>query len=147
VNPEASGSPRAEVLSELRGLRARLAHVEGSVVATTDGMVIATDLGASETYGVEPEGLAALSAVNLGLSQRIVDTASHGDLQETIIRGAFGQVVTYAAGDRALLTVLIRSTADLGGLHTVAREVAGRVATILVEGAWESDAATWPSLP
>jgi predicted regulator of Ras-like GTPase activity (Roadblock/LC7/MglB family) len=146
VNPEASGSPRAEVLSELRGLRARLAHVEGSVVATTDGMVIAHDLGASETYGVEPEGVAALSAVNLGLSQRIVDTASHGDLQETIIRGAFGQVVTYAAGERALLTVLIRSTADLGGLHAVAREVAGRVATLLT-GAWESDAATWQRLP
>ena len=101
MNPEASGSPRAEVLSELRGLRARLAHVEGSVVATTEGMVIAHDLGASETYGVEPEGVAALSAVNLGLSQRIVDTASHGDLQETIIRGAFGQVVTARGSTRS----------------------------------------------
>jgi predicted regulator of Ras-like GTPase activity (Roadblock/LC7/MglB family) len=146
VNPEASGSPRAEVLSEIRGLRARLAHVEGSVVATTDGMVIAHDLGASETYGVEPEGVAALSAVNLGLSQRIVDTASHGDLQETIIRGAFGQVITYAAGDRALLTVLIRSTVELGGLHAVAREVAERVGTLL-SGSWQDDAATWQSLP
>jgi predicted regulator of Ras-like GTPase activity (Roadblock/LC7/MglB family) len=146
VNPEASGSPRAEVLSELRGLRSRLAHVEGSIVATTDGMVIAHDLGASETYGVEPEGVAALSAVNLGLSQRIADTASHGDLQETIIRGALGQVVTYAAGDRALLTVLIRSTVELGGLHAVAREVAERVATLL-DGQWQDDAATWHSLP
>ena len=147
MNPEASGSPRAEVLSELRGLRARLPHVEGSVVATTDGMVIAHDLGASETYGVEPEGVAALSAVNLGLSHRIVDTASHGDLQETVIRGAFGQVVTYAAGDRALLTVLIRSPVDLGGQHAVAREVAERVATLLAGDRRDEEESSWPSLP
>jgi predicted regulator of Ras-like GTPase activity (Roadblock/LC7/MglB family) len=121
-----------------------MAHIEGSVVATTDGMVIAHDLGASETYGVEPEGVAALSAVNLGLSQRIADSASHGDLQETVIRGAFGQVVTYAAGDRALLTVLVRSSAELGGLHTAARQVADRVATLLAD-AWEDDAAFWQS--
>jgi uncharacterized protein len=144
VNPEASGSPRAEVLSELRGLRARVDNIEGSVVATTDGMVIAHDLGASETYGVEPEGVAALSAVNLGLSQRIADTASHGDLQETVIRGAFGQVVTYTAGDRALLTILVRSSAELGPLHRHARQVAERVAFLLAD-TWEDDAATWQS--
>ena len=62
----------------------RLGQVEGSIVATTDGLVIAHDLGASETYGVEPDGVAALAAVSLGLSQRIADTASHGDLRETV---------------------------------------------------------------
>jgi predicted regulator of Ras-like GTPase activity (Roadblock/LC7/MglB family) len=132
----------AEVLGELHGLRSRVPQVEGSVVATTDGMVVAHDLGASETYGVEPEGVAALSAVNLGLSQRISDTASHGDLQETVIRGSFGQVVTYAAGDRALLTVLVRSDCDLEKLHTDARGVADRVATLLAD-TWQDDAATW----
>ena len=134
----------AEVLGELHGLRTRVPQVEGSVVATTDGMVIAHDLGASETYGVEPEGVAALSAVNLGLSQRIADTASHGDLQETVIRGSFGHVVTYAAGDRALLTVLVRSSGELGTLRPAAREVADRVG-LLLAGAWEDDAATWQS--
>jgi uncharacterized protein len=142
VNPEASGSPRAEVLAELHGLRARVDNIEGSVVATTDGMVIAHDLGASETYGVEPEGVAALSAVNLGLSQRIADSASHGDLQETVIRAAFGQVVTYAAGDRALLTILVRSSSELGPVHGLARQVAERVAFLLAD-TWEDDAATW----
>lgn len=132
----------AEVLGELHGLRTRIPQVEGSVVATTDGMVIAHDLGASEAYGVEPEGVAALSAVNLGLSQRITDTASHGDLQETVIRGAFGHVITYAAGDRALLTVLVRSECDLETLHKDARRVADRVASLLAD-TWQDDAATW----
>lgn len=146
MNPEGSGNARAEVLAELHGLRGRIDHLEGSVVATTDGLVIAHDLGASETYGVEPEGVAALSAVNLGLSQRIADSASHGPLQETVIRGAFGQVVTYAAGERALLTVIVRSDVDLAALHTDARQVARRVATLLADE-WQDDAATWHSSP
>ena len=54
--------------------------------------------------------------------------------------------MTYAAGDRALLTVLVRSSAELGGLHNEARQVAARVATLLTD-AWEDDAATWHSRP
>ena len=146
MNPEASGSPRAEVLSELRGLRARLSHVEGSVVASTDGMIIAHDLGATETYGVVPEGVAAFAAANLSLSQQIANSASHGDLQETVIRSAYGQVVTYTAGERALLTVLVRATADVGGLRADAREVADRVATLLAIEWEQDDAASWSGL-
>jgi hypothetical protein len=107
-------------------------------------MVIAHDLGATETYGVEPEGVAALSAVNLGLSQRIADTASHGHLQQTVVRGSFGQVITYPAGSRALLTVLVKAGVDADGLHVLARQVADRVAELLTDS-WQDDAATWRS--
>jgi len=142
VNPEGSGDARAEVLAELHDLRGRFGGADGSVVATTDGMVIAHDLGALEPYGVAPENVAALTAVNLGLAHRISDTASHGDLREVVIRGEFGQVATYAAGERALLAILVRSTEDLGPLHVDAREAAERIAGLLA-GAWEDDAATW----
>lgn len=142
MNPEGSMGSYREVLARLQGLRARRPEIEGSIVATTDGMVVAHDLSATETYGIEPEGVAALAAVNLGLSQRIADTASHGDLQETVIRGAFGLVITYAAGDRALLTVLARPTEELVDLHRDARVVAADVAGLLAH-AWQDDAATW----
>ena len=133
-----------EVLTLLQGLRARRSEIEGSIIATTDGMVVAHDLSETETYGIEPEGVAALAAVNLGLSQRISDTASHGVLQETVVRGAFGSVITYAAGERALLTVLTRTGADLEALHVDARGVAAAVAAVLAH-AWQDDAATWRS--
>ena len=119
------------MLAELHNLRIAISDIEGSVVATTDGMVVAHDLAAAQTFGVEPEGVAALAAVNLGLSQRIADTASHGDLRECVIRGAFGQVVTYAVGDRALLTVLVGASNDLSSLHAEARLVVQRVADLL----------------
>lgn len=137
---------RAEVVAELQAMRSAIPHVEGSVVATTDGLVIAHDLGSTETYGIEPEGVAALAAVNLGLSQRIIDSASHGQLRETVVRGAFGQVVTYPAGNRALLTVLVSGTAELVGMHGFARDAAARVAELLND-AWQDDAATWSPSP
>lgn len=131
MTADGSVSTPADVLSELRGLRGRNDHVQGSIVATTDGLVIAHDLADAETFGIEPEGVAALSAVNLGLSQRIADTASHGDVRETVIRGAFGHVITCAAGDRAILSVLVRSNAEILGLSDEAHHVAGRVAGLL----------------
>jgi uncharacterized protein len=148
VNADLSRAPletaRAEILPELRAMRDDIYQIEGSIVATTDGMVIAHDLGATETYGVEPEGVAALSAVNLGLSQRIADTASHGNLQETVVRGSFGQVLTYPAGSRALLTVLVKPDVNVEGLYLLARRVADRVAELLADS-WEDDVASWRS--
>jgi uncharacterized protein len=148
VNADVSRVPldaaRTEVLAELHALRSDIQQIEGSIVATTDGMIIAHDLSGTETYGVEPEGVAALSAVNLGLSQRIADTASHGHLQETVVRGSFGQVATYPAGSRALLTVLMKAGAEADGLHVLARQVADRVAELLSDS-WQDDAATWRS--
>jgi predicted regulator of Ras-like GTPase activity (Roadblock/LC7/MglB family) len=147
VNLEGSGIAQTEVLAELQRLRLELADVDGSVVATTDGLVFAHDLGASETYGVQPEAVAALAAVSLGLSQRVTDTANHGELCNMVIRGTLGQVVTYAAGERALLTIIVRSSGDLGPLHSYAERVVRRLAAILDDNNWQDDAATWNSVP
>jgi predicted regulator of Ras-like GTPase activity (Roadblock/LC7/MglB family) len=107
-------------------------------------MVIVHDLGSSETYGVQPEGVAALAAVSLGLSNRIADTANHGDLRDLVIRGTLGQVVTYPAGERALLTVILSSTGDLATLRPHAERVLRRL-TELLDDNWQDDAATWTS--
>jgi predicted regulator of Ras-like GTPase activity (Roadblock/LC7/MglB family) len=109
----------------------RLVAVQGSVVASTDGMIIAHDLAETNAYGVEPETLAALAAANLGLSQRIADTASHGELRAAVISSAFGHVATYAAGEYALLAVLARAEARVDALHAEAYRVAGRVAALV----------------
>jgi predicted regulator of Ras-like GTPase activity (Roadblock/LC7/MglB family) len=133
VTPDATLTARAAVLDELRRLRGQLDFIDGSIVASTDGLIIAHDLSATEAYGVEPDGVAALSAVNLGLSQRVVDTANHGLLRETVIRGTFGQVITYPAGERALLTVIVGDSADIEALHGPARQSASRVSALLAE--------------
>jgi predicted regulator of Ras-like GTPase activity (Roadblock/LC7/MglB family) len=107
-------------------------------------MVIAHDLGSSESYGVQPEAVAALAAVSMGLSQRISDTANHGELHDLAIRGSLGQVVSYPAGERALLTIIVRNTGDLSPLQVHAARVVRRLIELLDDN-WQDDAATWTS--
>lgn len=143
MNLQGNGVARTEVLAELHRLRRDLADVDGSLVATADGLVIAHDLGESQTYGVQPEGVAALAAVGLGLSQRIADTANHGELRDMVIRGKLGQVVTYAAGERALLTIIVRATGDLAPLHSYVDQLVRRLAELLDDN--HAVATTWQS--
>jgi len=121
-----------EVLTEIRTLRDRVRFVSGSLVSRADGLLVAHD-----THGVQPEGMAALSATTLGLSERIAVEAGHGRFQEALVRGANGYVVTYAAGTYAVLTVLATAEANLGRLHLEARALADRVGSLVdaAEGA------------
>ena len=121
-----------EVLTEIRALRDRVRFVSGSLVSRADGLLIAHD-----THGVQPEGMAALSATTLGLSERIAIEAGHGRFQESLVRGTYGYVVTYAAGVYAVLTVLATAETNLGRLHLEARALADRIGSLVdaAEGA------------
>jgi predicted regulator of Ras-like GTPase activity (Roadblock/LC7/MglB family) len=145
VNVGSDDVAHPDVVNELRNLRDHVEHVEGSIAASTDGMLIGYDLAEAETYGVEPSAVAALAAVNLGLGQRVTDTASYGELQETLIRGAFGTVITFSAGEHALVAVLARRDIDLDRLRVAARPVTDRVAVLVADA---REAATiagfWP---
>jgi predicted regulator of Ras-like GTPase activity (Roadblock/LC7/MglB family) len=137
-----AGPGRTGVLATLQSLREQFEPVQGSIVASTDGIVLAHDLGGAETFGTEPSGVAALCAVNLGLSQRVADTASYGGLRHTVIRGTFGQVITCAAGDRALLTVLVATPDEVVGLADSISRAADDLTALLID-VWDDDAAHW----
>ncbi|HEV7626870.1 MAG TPA: roadblock/LC7 domain-containing protein, partial [Streptomyces sp.] len=113
-------------LAVIRTLRDRVRHVSGCLVASVDGRLIAHD-----THAVEPDGMAALSAAVLGLSQRLVMTVEHDQFAETVTRGTRGYVATYAAGPHAVLTVIAAPEANVGRLHLESRRVAMRIAHLL----------------
>jgi predicted regulator of Ras-like GTPase activity (Roadblock/LC7/MglB family) len=115
----------ASVLAEIRTLRDRVRHVAGSLVASVDGRLVAHD-----THGIEPDGMAALSAAVLGLSQRLIENAGPGQFAETVTRGSRGYVATYAAGPRAVLTVVCGEETNIGRLHLEARRIANRLAEL-----------------
>ncbi|GAA0812715.1 roadblock/LC7 domain-containing protein [Spirilliplanes yamanashiensis] len=114
------------VLSELTRLRQRLPELSGTVLATTDGLVVAHD-----AHGLEPEMLAAMSAAHLGLARRFADAVDHGALQETVVTCAGGYITTYAAGDGALMTVVCDRRANLARVHLEARRTLTRLADTL----------------
>ena len=89
------------VLDELGRLRARLPELSGSVLATTDGMVVAHD-----AHGIEPDSLAALAAAHLALARRFAHAVNHGDLRESVVECDGGYITSYTAGPNALLTLV-----------------------------------------
>ncbi|XTZ18552.1 roadblock/LC7 domain-containing protein [Micromonospora echinospora] len=107
--------------AELRRLRSHRPEVCGAVLAGTDGLLIASDLPATEAAH-----LAALAAASFGLGQRVAQAATRGEFREHVVHTTDGKVVIYPAGRHALLTLVAGPDADPEALHEAARAVARR---------------------
>ncbi|MEU1402043.1 roadblock/LC7 domain-containing protein [Streptomyces sp. NPDC005728] len=114
------------VLDELRRLRTRVPQLTGALAAGVDGLVVAHD-----TPGVDPEGLAALTAAALGVAVRVADATGNGGFRELLVRGEDGYVATYAAGRTAVLTLLAQDRVNVGRLHLEGRRAGARVGEVL----------------
>ncbi|MEV4483560.1 roadblock/LC7 domain-containing protein [Micromonospora coxensis] len=107
--------------TELRGLRRRRPEVTGTVLAGRDGLLISSDLPATDATH-----LAALAAVSYGVGHQVADTVRGGSFRESVVHTSTGCVITYPAGRHALLTLVTEAGTDLEGLHEEARAVAER---------------------
>ncbi|MFM9607649.1 roadblock/LC7 domain-containing protein [Streptomyces niveiscabiei] len=126
----------AEILDELRRLRASVPQLTGALAASVDGLVLAAD-----TPGVEPEGVAALTAAALGVAVRLTDETGQGELRELLVRGVYGYVATYAAGESAVLTLLAQDRVNVGRLHLEGRRTGARIGELTDAAAKENAAA------
>ncbi|MFD4507548.1 roadblock/LC7 domain-containing protein [Streptomyces sp. NPDC058457] len=123
---EPGSSDREAVLDELRRLRTRMPQLTGALAAGVDGLVVAHDCP-----GVDPEGLAALTAAELGVAVRVSDATGKGELRELLVRGDDGYVATYAAGHSAVLTLLAEDRVNVGRLHLEGRRAAARIGEVV----------------
>ncbi|WP_225840178.1 roadblock/LC7 domain-containing protein [Streptomyces sp. NK08204] len=122
VSPQDLGA----VQDELHRLRTRVPQLTGALAAGVDGLVVAHD-----TPGLDPEGLAALTAAALGVSVRVADATGHGGFRELLVRGEQGYVATYAAGRTAVLTLLTQDRVNVGRLHLEGRRAGARIGELL----------------
>ncbi|MGW0364421.1 roadblock/LC7 domain-containing protein [Streptomyces sp. NPDC002990] len=116
----------AEILAELRRLRARVPQLTGALAASADGLVLAQDSAAAEA-----EPVAALTAAALGVAQRLSDSTGQGAFRELLVRGEHGYVATYAAGDAAVLTLTAEPRINVGRLHLEARRSSLRIGELI----------------
>ncbi|WP_256105289.1 roadblock/LC7 domain-containing protein [Streptomyces sp. ODS05-4] len=119
----------AEVLGELRRLRARVPQLTGALAASADGLVLARD--AADADGAEH--VAALTATALGVAQRLTDATGQGGFRELLVQGEHGYVATYAAGGSAVLTLLAEPRINVGRLHLEARRSSARIGALVDE--------------
>ncbi|MFD9336957.1 roadblock/LC7 domain-containing protein [Streptomyces sp. NPDC060028] len=116
----------AEILAELRRLRARVPQLTGALAASADGLVLAQDSAAAEA-----ESVAALTAAALGVAQRLSDSTGQGGFRELLVRGELGYVATYAAGEAAVLTLIAEPRVNVGRLHLEARRSSLRISELI----------------
>ncbi|WP_411102749.1 roadblock/LC7 domain-containing protein [Streptomyces sp. cmx-4-9] len=116
----------AEILAELRRLRARVPQLTGALAASSDGLVLAQDSAATES-----ESVAALTAAALAVAQRLSDSTGQGGFRELLVRGEHGYVATYAAGEAAVLTLIAEPRLNVGRLHLEARRSSLRIAELI----------------
>ena len=111
-----------QVLDELRRLRARVPQLTGALATGVDGRVLAQD-----TPGVDPDGMAALTESAHGAAVKLADATGQGELRELVVRGVYGYVATYAAGDMAVLTLLAQDRVNVGRLLLEGRRAGARI--------------------
>jgi predicted regulator of Ras-like GTPase activity (Roadblock/LC7/MglB family) len=108
--------------TELQQIRTQVAGVRGSLVATSDGLVVAHDIP-----DVEPTQIAALAAATLAVARRATLATECGTFREAVARGSDGYLAVYAA-DSAIVAVIGTSSLNVGMLQYRAREIIERIA-------------------
>jgi len=111
-----------KVEDELSTLRSTVSGIDGCIVSTTDGLLVAHVLPDEEQ-----SQLAALIASVVGLARHAVDLTGRGSFVDAAMRGSSGHMVVYAVGESAVLAVLGRSELNVALLHLRTRPVVERL--------------------
>ena len=125
-------------LAELRSLRDNVVGVHGSLVATSDGLLVTHDIP-----DIEPTRIAAIVAATLGLASQATQATGRGGFREAVARGGTGYLVVYAAGGNAVVAVLGDNELNVGMLHYEMRDMIVRITAYSAEFARWADPETF----
>ncbi len=119
-------SKHEELDKIVKELRENVPDITGVMVASSDGLVIASDFP-------EEEGarIAAVSAAASGLGSRIAQNASLGEVNETMVKGTDGLLLLYLAGEGGVLAIRAPSNGNLGLVRLEASSICEEVKSIL----------------
>jgi predicted regulator of Ras-like GTPase activity (Roadblock/LC7/MglB family) len=108
------------VRAQLEGLAREVSGVRGALIATRDGHPLAHTLPV-EQHQDRSVSTAAMIASLLGIGQRLSELTGDPVLLEATVRSPAGQVVIYAVGSNAVMTVLTDASVNLARLNHAAR--------------------------
>ncbi len=128
----AQSAAQDHVRAELRALRAKVTGIDGSLVATGDGLLIAHDIP-----DLDPTRLAALISTTLSLARQAVRAAGRGEFREALTRGTTGYLMVYAAGSDAVVAIIGDSHLNVGVTQYQVRETIEKIT------AYSADFARW----
>ena len=131
---EAQGRGKA-----LEGLLGRLVHasadLEGAVLVSRDGLVIATAWSSEEQEqaleGLDDSDIGAVACRAFEQSGQATEMLEQGELDRMILAGSRGNVIITQAGEDALCVVLLHPDAKLGVASFEAARISQQIAGLL----------------
>jgi len=119
---------RAERIHELlEKLRTFDPDIEGTAVATNEGLVIASSLAEA----LDEERLSAVCAAVATVTRRTAEEMEKGEPTEIVIKAPRGYIFIMRAGPASLLVAITRPSANLGLILIDMRRIAHEIAPIL----------------
>jgi uncharacterized protein len=120
-------SKQSEFLDLIKQLRENVPDISGVMVASVDGLAIATDFPDSEAARI-----AAMGASSIGLGTRISTTTQLGKLSQLMIEGNNELLIIYMAEPGAILALRAPTRANLGLIRLEGPKAARKVAELVV---------------
>jgi predicted regulator of Ras-like GTPase activity (Roadblock/LC7/MglB family) len=106
-----------EMVSALRTIRGQVDRVTGLLVATQDGLVLASD-----TRDIEDESVAAMSAAAVGLAAQFTAQAGIGEPRTAMFEGSSGYVCVFPVEASLLLVVFGERDITMGLFNIAAKQ-------------------------
>jgi len=120
-------SRKEEFVTIIQELRGNVPDITGIMIASVDGLAIATDFPEEEAARV-----AAMSASAIGLGNRITKTTELGNMIDMMIEGNNELLIIYMAGPGAILALRAPRRANLGLIRLEGPKAAKEVADLVV---------------
>ena len=127
---------RTELLqAELHSLCQGLTHVQGAVIVSIDGFVVAAHTPAAQNgESVDSPQIAAMAATLMALSERTLVRLAQGVLSRLLLEGEHGAMLIIPAGKTAAVALMVDKNAKMGlSLYKLEKSVQ-KIQTVL-EGA------------
>lgn len=113
--------------SILKDLEAATPDIEGSVVVSADGLVMASAMPSD----VDEDRVAAMAAALIALGERSSGELQRGDLEQVFVKGIRGYFLLMNAGKDAVLGALCRQDAKLGMIFLDMRRAAAEIGKVV----------------
>lgn len=112
---------------ELQNFVSGSAEVQGAILASPDGLALASVL----PVGMDEERTAAMSASMLSLGERIGHELARGNVDRIVVEGEKGYGVLVSCGAEAVLLVLANSAVKQGILFLEVKRAVARIIPLL----------------
>jgi predicted regulator of Ras-like GTPase activity (Roadblock/LC7/MglB family) len=105
-----SGDKPEKLTKILKDLESSIPEIEAAAIVSAEGLPIASAL----PRDVDEARVAAMTAAMLSLGERAAAELMKGELEQVMIRGTEGYLISMAAGENAVLTVSASKNVKLG---------------------------------